>query len=233
MLTTRRTIILSDGGLSSLVACCAVGEELALAGVAPAETHQHAIILPAITQPAAALLQHKASAAQADLFGLGLCGQDVRPLAHALPQADADEREAVELLGALLLAARLGCERVLWPVSAGAGESVDIDRLAQITERSLAAARLASASSGARAAVRLVVDTPYAELSDRQLADLALDMGVPLASVWWSGGGGGGSGMGDAHGAFAGPMSGDPAIDAERRRWAHAFEAAGWATASN
>jgi hypothetical protein len=132
-------------------------------------------------------------------------------LALASPQADEGERESIELLGAALLASRLGCERVIWPATAGTSDSVILDRLAQINDRALVAARMASIASSVATAAGIVIDTPFAEFSDRQMADLAMDIAAPLESCWW----------------WA-RQSGDATVEHERARWISAMEGAGF-----
>jgi hypothetical protein len=207
----RRTLILSDGGLPSLVACMHAREAAILGGVKPESLLQQAMVLAFVPQPEAVLLQRKAAATQAESLGLGWCGHEARGFAMASPQADDGEREAIELLGAALLAARLGCERVIWPATAGTSDSVVLDRLAQINDRALVTARLASIASSTATASGIVIDTPFAELSDRQVADLAMDIAAPMETCWW----------------WA-RQSGDAVVEHERARWMSAMEGAGF-----
>ena len=207
----RRTLILTDGGLASLVASAHAREAATLAGISPDALPSNVVLHAFVPQPEAVLLQRKAAAMQAEVLGLGWCGNESRGLALPAPQADEHERECIELFGAALLAARLGCERVIWAASAGTSDSVDIDRLATINDRALVAARFASVTSQAATAMGIVIDTPFAELSDEQLADLALDAGVPLQTCWW----------------WA-KHSDDTIVDRERARWHAALQNAGW-----
>jgi hypothetical protein len=70
---------------------------------------------------------------------------------------------------------------------------VNTDTLADVCDRALLAgqlvgldvARLGSAGDGAPMAKGLRIETPYADLTDAQLMDLALDMDVPLHACWW------------------------------------------------
>ncbi len=211
----RRTLILSDGGLSSLVACMHARESAILAGIKPDALATQALVLAFVPQPEAVLLQRKAAAAQAELLGLGWCGHEARGLALPSPQADEGERECVELLGAALLAARFECERLTWPATAGTHDSVNLDRLAQINDRSLVVARLASIASNAAVATGIVIDTPFAELCDRQVADLAMDIAAPIERCWW----------------WA-RLASDSVVEQERARWMAALEGAGFALAT-
>lgn len=207
----RRTLILTDGGLASLIAATHAREAATLAGITPDTLANNVVLHAFVPQPEAVLLQRKAAATQAEVLGLGWCGTDSRGMALPAPQADEHERECIELFGAALLAARLGCESIVWPATAGTSDSVNIDRLASINDRALVAARFASITSQSATATGIVIDTPFAELSDQQLADLALDAGVPLQTCWWWT-----------------RQPDDPVVEQERNRWNAALQHAGW-----
>lgn len=79
--------------------------------------------------------------------------------------------------------------RVLWPVVPGAATDAELrtEVIADCCDRSLLVGQLASLDAprtgpGSRG-VR--VETPYADVTDRQLAELLLDLGAPLAACWW------------------------------------------------
>ncbi|HYF15051.1 MAG TPA: hypothetical protein VD971_08290 [Phycisphaerales bacterium] len=205
-----KTLILSDAGLPSVVACVAAREAAIGAGCDAGAIADRVVAAPFALSTQSALLQRRAVVAQAEATGVGAL-KETPPLASVNAHASADEREGIELLGALLAAAHAGFRRVVWPASAGAGESVDIDRLSQIADRALCAARYASVCAADDGA-GVELETPYAELSDRQLAELALDMGCPVDTCWW---------------ALASGGQDDP-VKAERQRWQRAFEIVGW-----
>jgi hypothetical protein len=158
----------------------------------------------------ARLSQSRAVTLQAQTLGVGLLADDIKPLAAVAAHADNAEREGIELLSVLLLAARLGCQRVVWPVSAGEGEAIDIDRLSNITDRALVASKLASLCSVARVAMGISLETPLVDLTDSQLAELALDADAPLDTVWWW-------------------HAKSPEEARERTRWKRTLDAAGYA----
>lgn len=118
------------------------------------------------------------------------------------------------LVSACAQAAALGIGRVLWPIhhgppiATGAGDAgdlsglvnaepgeIDLGWLSATTDRALLAGQIASidlarvvATPGdqARAGRAMVhVETPYADFTDAELLELALDMDVPLAAAWW------------------------------------------------
>jgi hypothetical protein len=135
---------------------------------------------------------------QASLYGMGLRQPTAAP-AEAEP-----ERTCRLLLDACLLARQQGGGAVVWPVNAG--ETLDLDRIAATVDRALLAARLVSVGDDRPVEVR----TPYADFTDRHLADLILDMDLPIWTCWWY----------DAQG--------DAAAERERRRWGDLLRAAGW-----
>ena len=69
-----------------------------------------------------------------------------------------------------------------------AADSLDLDRIAQAADRALLAGRLAGLDATLHASPGVQVETPLLDLTDGQLADLAMDMDVPLETCWWWGG---------------------------------------------
>ncbi len=153
---------------------------------------------------------------------------DERMLACAATQAEAmgfrvvarsepsDEMTVERTSGIVLLAsaiagARLGCDSVVWAAhcaSTGSDVEVDIDRVAEAIDRATLVGRLASLEARAE----IEVQTPFVDLSDRQIADLAVDMGVEPSMCWWA--------------------TGDGAAMAERRRWHGVLRERGMAVTS-
>ena len=189
--TKGRVLILTDGGLPGLIAALYAREACAMGagGKTPEQLaawlRESVLLLPFGLSAQSKLPQSRAVATQAGTLGLGLLGEEIKPLLTVAAHADDDEREGMELLGVLLLAARLQCTRVVWPVHAGGHDAVDIDRLSQIADRGLVASKFASICSSASTAVGLHVDTPFADLTDRQLADMAIDIDAPVDACWW------------------------------------------------
>lgn len=196
------TVVVSDGGLPSLVALAMAWEEALVAGL-DADAARGLIRvwgLPSLAGDFADAAAHASAVRRhAAHWGLGVVEPFGDGAIDALTEAGS-EREATLLLLAGLATCRLGAERLVWPVSSGAGDSVDVDRLGQVVQRSLCAARLVVVGSEHPAVLRFAIHTPLADLSDDQLADLALDMSVPLELCWWwgqaAGGGGAAAGRG-------------------------------------
>ncbi len=90
------------------------------------------------------------------------------------------------LLAAGAEALKRGLSRVVWPVQlGGTGDERDHDAaltaIADATDRASAAARLLSIDGGENG---LVIQTPYVDFTDTQLADLAADVDLPLNACW-------------------------------------------------
>lgn len=93
-----------------------------------------------------------------------------------------DERfaESRRLLDACSLARDEGCARVVWPAWCAG----DIDGIAVALERARLVSTLASLDARRGG---LAIDTPVLDLTEPQLADLAVDVGVPAERGWFSG----------------------------------------------
>lgn len=107
------------------------------------------------------------------------------------PTAEAGARQVLShiLLEACAEAMKLDVSRLIWPVHSGAATEADLrtDMIADICDRSVLASQLASLDAprtgpGSRG-VR--IETPYADLTDMQVAELIVDFGAPLAACWW------------------------------------------------
>jgi 7-cyano-7-deazaguanine synthase in queuosine biosynthesis len=101
----------------------------------------------------------------------------------------AGARTTAMLMSAAVEAVALRCERVLWPVHAGGARApgeIDVNTLADITDRAMFVANLIGldAAGPGHGPRPLTIETPYADLTDAQLMDLALDMDAPLGACW-------------------------------------------------
>lgn len=191
-----RLMVLSDGDVPALIACAAAAER----SLSDADA-QRPLVLPF---PSAASARVDAIRAQAEFFSFALL-----PSPPVSMESADGEGECRDLVSAIYGGARAGVEEIIWPASASRGDEVDIIRLAEITDRALLVGRLVALDSARHESPFTRIDTPYADLSDRQLSELALDLAIPLDRVWWWGGTGG-----DAAKA--------------RARWAGPFAKAGW-----
>lgn len=176
-----RALILADANLASLLACACAAEELSALDDAAANAARP-IVMPFRLAEALTQVHIDAVAVQTRHYALTECPADRRPASATASSASEGERESVAMLSACHLAASLGCTRVIWPVSAAASDSIDLDRLAAIADRALVVSRLASLDTPP---LGVTIEAPYAELTDRQIADLALDIGAALETCWW------------------------------------------------
>jgi hypothetical protein len=199
-----KTLILSDAGPASLLACAIVRESIALGqagkGLKEAPTEGAVIPFPPANPHLVAV------AKQAELFSFPV----LAPTGVAEAAAPTPEAESHHLLSVTHLAARQGYDTVLWPTSAAAGDSLDLDRIAQIADRAVLIARLVAIDSDSHGVPGIRIETPYADFTDRQIADLIADMELPIETCWWWGA--------EAIDALA---------DREHRRWESAMTAVG------
>lgn len=195
-----RTVILSDGDLPALVACASAVE----VGAGSADGTARPSVLAFPCAAGADAVRAAAIHAQADLLALTL----LPALSSPVESADG-EGEVRDLLSATYGAARSGIDRVVWPVTGALGDHLDLDRIAAGADRAVLIGRLVALDATRHGVPSIRIETPYLDLTDRQVADLAADLAVPLETVWW--------------------WDGDtlPAQRA-RLRWGEALEAVGW-----
>lgn len=129
------------------------------------------------------------------------------------------ERLSRLLLEASYAAVAQGAGRVVWAgaAAADARDAIDLDALSGIHTRAMLVERLASLEQGEASGGGFKVQVPYADLTDRQLADLVLDMDLPIWTCWWWSLG-------------RGPRSvpGAELARAEYERWDGILKEAGW-----
>jgi hypothetical protein len=106
---------------------------------------------------------------------------------------------------------------VIWAGSTAIDDDgeVDLDLLTALHARARLVSRLVELDGPAGASFSFLF--PYADLTDRQLADLVLDMDLPLWTCWWWGPGRGPRG---AAGADLARM--------QYERWDRLLKEAGW-----
>jgi len=223
-----RTLVISDGGVGSLVACMAAREALYAAASAQAGASRapegdslsvglrarRPLVFMGELPPATGTARRRAVERQCAALDLELI--DPAPVDVPPSDAPAGERVTRLLLCAGFAAARRDVARVVWPVHFFDGNDVDLDGVSGAIDRAILVTRLLGLDS--RPGVR--VEAPYADFTDRQLAELAVDLDAPLRTCWWW------------HAQLAGAQAGEPSgVDlfrTEHRRWAGLFREAGW-----
>ncbi len=174
--TMASTAVICDGGVGSLIACAAAGQRWATGPAAPGPK---AILL------AEHEFQVSAARVHGELFGLAFePEQNPPPPGHS--------GDATALVRALLdLATKLrahGDTDVVWPVSFSSheGGAPDVQGAAWAMNVAVLVSQLATIAAGPTdASASVIVRAPYADLTERQLADLVLDMDLPIWTCWW------------------------------------------------
>ncbi len=115
---------------------------------------------------------------------------------HAEPSPGVDVSRFGYEQSALLLAAchaalKRGIGRVVWPVHigdvgglGGPDQPPPLDLIADACDRAMLASQLASVDAG-RSSMGVTIELPYVDFTDRQMIEVALDLGVPMAGCWW------------------------------------------------
>jgi hypothetical protein len=174
-------LVLSDGSLPALVAIAHAAEAAAM------DRAGRPLVATFAPGHDPELLAAAQRAVQAQAEGYGL--EVTRPL-PTLPATPAGLSDTRLLLDACALAAGRGVRRVIWPVALAGSPAEDfaLDAVAAALDRALLVGRLANldieSAGGPAGGVR--IETPFADLQDDQLADLAADMAVPIRSCWWA-----------------------------------------------
>jgi len=227
-----RTLVISDGGVGALVACMAARESL-YAGVSAKASRANDAGSSAESGATSAILRERrplvflgelpASSGTARLRAVerqcaALDLELVEPTpADANPtSAPRGERATRMLVNAGFAAALRGAGRVLWPVHFFNGTDIDLDQIADAFDRATLVTRLLGLD--AQPGVR--VEIPYADFTDRQVAELAVDLDAPLRLCWWW------------HAQLAAPTTEGGAAGeefrAEHRRWSALLRETGW-----
>ncbi len=172
----ERICIIHDGGLPALVACLMADDPESVVAWCPP-------IGSAWGEGEITPLHRRASEQQADLLGLGrVCFASERPLTSLLPAAPALEHTAL-MLAAASEAVGERCTRLIWPVQCGD----DLRAMSAVAEKASLINRLLEIElhTIAGGSTELTIETPFADLSKTQVAELALDLDAPAHVCWW------------------------------------------------
>lgn len=190
--TSPNTLILVDGCITSLLACAIVRERLSGLGQPPAPPLEAAISGPHALPFTLNLDDHSIDALikHAELFAINVV--ECIPQPPAGYAANVIEEQTHHLLASAFLAARMGVDEILWPVHAltitddpESSSHVDVERMAHIHDTAMLVSRLVSLNAAHHSNPGLRITTPYAMLSASQIADLVLDMDLPIDTCWW------------------------------------------------
>ncbi len=196
--TQERCLILADGSMESMLACAMANEQQHLQGQANAANVAGSMVLASwwewldevdlmISAVDPAVMR------QSEIYQL-----DLYPNRSAYPPEDIESARAQSvgsvqsriLLEAAQLALNSGIRKVIWPVRIQRPESEfevehAIDLIGTAVDRALLASRLASLDADIDSAVDVVIETPFVDLSNNQMADLAQDLSLSIDSTWW------------------------------------------------
>lgn len=174
--TDQGILIISDGGIASLVASLMAQPSDEVALWIPPQGATTIDAPDAVIGPE----HRRAAEAQADLLGLrGIDSAQQMPSVLG-PQAPM----CLILMMACQAAARVGMGAVVWPVVCGERG----DELAAAVEIARLVERLGSVSGRFGSPWPGVeLSLPLADLSPVQVAELALDLDAPVQSCWWWG----------------------------------------------
>lgn len=193
----RPVLVIADGDLPGLLAVAAAASDTAQGSAkgTPEPLVWHPIETGEVGQARAA-----AARRQAEAYGLEL-------VESAAPAATG---HAPRIVGMLVEAASLarsrGLEAAVWPIHAAALPEPDLDAVSRAIDQSLLVSRLVSLDASARP---VEVRTPYVDFTDREIADLVLDMDLPVWTCWWHAGE-------------------SPDARGERDRWLETLRDVGW-----
>ena len=195
--TQEQCVILSDSGVESLLACAMAKEQQQLSG---ADSIGASVLLPAWwewTQEIDLMISavDPAVVRQAGMYGLDVFpDQSVYPPDdhRLLAECSLGSIQSRILLEAAQIAMRAGIRKVIWPVRVLRPESSRsvqelVDEIGIAVDRAILAARLASLDANEGTAVDVIIETPFVDLSNEQMADFAGDLAIPLETCWWHG----------------------------------------------
>lgn len=193
--TQERCVILTDGGVESLLACAMASEQQQLSGNA---TNESSILLPAWWEWTHEIDLMISAVDPAIVRQAGVYGLDIFPNQSVYPPDDSQllsecsigSIQSRMLLEAAQIALRAGIRKVVWPVRVMRPEtqqSID-DLVSQIglsIDRAILASRLASLDASESTPVEVIIETPFVDLSNEQMTDLVGDLAIPLETCWW------------------------------------------------
>lgn len=198
-----RTLIISSGDVAGLLAIAAIEQSLGLAQIAVGDA---AMVFPGPMPEDQVDRRLRALREQAACFGLPIAERSLT--LTGMLGFTPGELESLILLDAQAYARRANFDEVVWAIHAsqrsistsardsGSLQSNatpsasppplahDTDRASQTITRSLLVERLAALDAGPHP---VQLRAPYADLTDRQLADLMIDMDLPVWTCWWWG----------------------------------------------
>jgi hypothetical protein len=186
--TQERCLILTDADVESLLASAMAAEQQSLTAADPS------VLLPAWWDVADDDLDLLISAIDpAVLNQARMLGLNAQPQ-HALYPPDEDTRSGPQLgqlqsrilTEAAYLALSVGIKKVVWPIRIPTDHPDRIQAIGDTIDRAMLIARLVTLDATTDTAPEVSIDTPFVDLNDDQIFELARDMPVPLETCWWN-----------------------------------------------
>lgn len=187
--TQERCLILSDADVESTLAAAMASEQQSISNADPStlipawwdrESGENLDLIISAVEPA--IKRH------ADLYAL-----NARPELHCYPpEGDHTEDLPVAihcthmLTTAAYQAIELGLRRVIWPLRIPEDHPDRINHIGTALDRAMLISRLVSLDAAAETSPEVQIETPFIDLTDIQILDLARDMALPLETCWWA-----------------------------------------------
>lgn len=219
-----KVLVLADGGLAGLVAIAAAREAVsAYHTPLPAGQETPRPMVMFVPRDANQTdLRVGAVRVQAQRYDVEVVSAPLGVGGLNIQNGDSGLADSISLSLAAGLATAAGYPEVIWPVSfghPGEPDDVELDGLARAVDRAALATRLAALDSDEHGVPSIRIKTPLADLSARQLAEVALDLNVPIELCWWW----------KAAELAGGMASGATSVAIEQRhQWAALFTQLGW-----
>ncbi len=187
--TQERCLILSDADIESMLAIAMASEQQSLSSTEPSivvpawwgrERKDLDLIISAI-EPAS----HK----HTQRFGLMLDQSMVLYPPETSPESTVEysAHQSRMLTDAAYAAMDAGIKRVIWPIRIAENHPHRIKAIGDVLDRALLISRLVTLDAEKSGAPEVIIETPFVDLSDRHIGELALDMTLPISSAWWWG----------------------------------------------
>jgi hypothetical protein len=174
----EHVLVMVDGELPSIVAAANAREATSRAAGKP----RGAVLWPALDPS-----DPRQDSVLALSTALGLPLLPRRSVSVGLDPAAASPSRT--LIDACTDAAADGRSEVIWPVKfppgAHADAVPDLGLISRAVDRALLVSRLMALDAGLHGQPSLHVEVPYVDLTDRQVADLAVDLAAPVHRAWW------------------------------------------------
>lgn len=188
MTAPRRTLVIGDGGISSILACSAAADAALLAEPDPARRRQiRPVLWVGALQGPTATARRWVSRRQAELFDLELVEEpEGAPSSLAATVVGGEwPGDTLNLVKASVAAIERGCSSVVWPTHSSHAQAPELDEVSRAVDRALLVGRLIALDADQHGCPGFHIETPTVDLSDRQIADLVLDMDLPVRLCWW------------------------------------------------